>query len=206
MKKSFIVVTLVVATIIALAACQSNASDKRAYKPVVLSQDSLEKRGAYLVYTMLCDDCHSPKKMGPNGPEIIPELRLSGARGNGKLPAIDPSETKKGWTMFNEDFTAIAGAWGVSFAGNLTSDETGIGSWTEVQFKKALTQGKYKGLDNGRTLLPPMPWPQFSILKDEDIKAIYTFLKSTNPVQNRVPAPMTPEDLVKKSKISGNFR
>ncbi len=201
MKKSFIVVSLaVMATIVALVAFQSKASDKKAHKPVVVSQDSLAKKGAYLVYTMLCDDCHSPKKMGPNGPEIIPELRLSGARGNTRLPAVDPAQIKKGWTLFNEDFTAIAGAWGVSFAGNLTSDETGIGSWTEEQFKKALTQGKYKGHDNGRALLPPMPWPQFSILKDEDIKAIYTFLKSTKPVHNVVPAPVTPQELQKLKK------
>ena len=77
----------------------------------------------------------------------------------------------------------------VSFAGNLTSDETGIGNWTEEQFKKAITQGKYKGLDNSRPLLPPMPWPQFSMLNDADVKAIYTYLKSTKPVRNVVPAP-----------------
>jgi len=196
MKKSFIVVLgLVATTIIALVACQVNSSDAKKDNPVIISKDSLINRGSYLVYTMLCDDCHSPKRMGPNGPEIIPELRLSGSRQNGKLPPVDVSEIKKGWTLFNEDFTSIAGAWGVSFAGNLTSDETGIGNWTEEQFKKAITKGKYKGLDNSRTLLPPMPWPQFSILNDADIKAIYTFLKSTKPVKNVVPAPKTLAEL-----------
>lgn len=196
MKKSYLVVLwLVATTITALVACQANSSDVRKNNPVIISKDSLINRGAYLVYTMLCDDCHSPKRMGPNGPEIIPELRLSGSRQNGKLPPVDVSEIKKGWTLFNEDFTSIAGSWGVSFAGNLTSDETGIGNWTEQQFKKAITQGKYKGLDNSRTLLPPMPWPQFSILNDADIKAIYTFLKSTKPVKNVVPAPKTLEEL-----------
>ncbi len=156
---------------------------------MIVSKDSLINRGAYLVYTMLCDDCHSPKKLGPNGPEIIPELRLSGARQNTKLPPLDVSDIEKGWTLFNEDFTSIAGAWGVSFAGNLTSDETGIGNWTEEKFKKGITQGKYKGPDNGRTLLPPMPWPQFSVLNDADIKAIYTYLQSTKPVRNVVPGP-----------------
>lgn len=198
MKKSFIVVlALVATTIIALVACQANSADAKKENPVVISKDSLINRGSYLVYTMLCDDCHSPKRLGPNGPEIIPELRLSGSRQNAKLPPLDVSEIKKGWTLFNEDFTSIAGPWGVSFAGNLTSDETGIGNWTEEQFKKAITQGKYKGLDNSRTLLPPMPWPQFSILSDADIKAIYTFLKSTKPVRNVVPAPKTFEELNK---------
>jgi hypothetical protein len=190
MKNLFLVVLgLAATTTIALVACQADSTDVQKEKAVVISKDSLINRGAYLVYTMLCDDCHSPKKMGPNGPEIIPELRLSGARQNTKLPPLDVDDIKKGWTLFNEDFTSIAGAWGVSFAGNLTSDETGIGNWTEEQFKKAITQGKYKGLDNSRPLLPPMPWPQFSMLNDADVKAIYTYLKSTKPVRNVVPAP-----------------
>jgi len=198
MKKSFFVVLLlVVGTGIALVACQANSAGSPKDNAVIISKDSLINRGSYLVYTMLCDDCHSPKRMGSNGPEIIPELRLSGARQNTKLPPLEAKEIKKGWTLFNEDFTSIAGAWGVSFAGNLTSDETGIGNWTEEQFKKAITQGKYKGLDNSRTLLPPMPWPQFSVLNDADIKAIYTFLQSTKPVRNVVPAPKTFAELNK---------
>jgi hypothetical protein len=196
MKKSIIaILTIAAATAVGLMACRGNASGNKTEKPVIISKDSLVNRGAYLVYTMLCDDCHSPKQMGANGPEIIPELRLSGARQNTKLPPLEVATIKKGWTLFNEDFTSIAGAWGVSFAGNLTSDETGIGNWTEAQFKKAITQGKYKGLDNSRGLLPPMPWPQFRILNDADIKAIYTFLQSTKPVRNVVPAPIAFEDL-----------
>ena len=189
MKNSFLTIALLAGTAsIALIACQISSAETKE-KQVVISQDSLINRGSYLVYTMLCDDCHSPKRMGPKGPEIIPELRLSGARHDTRLPPLDSNQIKKGWTLFNEDFTSIAGVWGVSFAGNLTSDETGIGNWTEEQFKKAITKGKYKGLDNSRELLPPMPWPQFSILKDDDIKAIYTYLKSTKPVRNVVPAP-----------------
>lgn len=198
MKKTYLTILMLAsATTGLLVACTSGAGRPETSE-VVISRDSLVNRGSYLVYTMLCDDCHSPKKMGPNGPEIIPELRLSGARHDTKLPPLDAAQIRKGWTLFNEDFTSIAGAWGVSFAGNLTSDETGIGNWSEEQFRKALTQGKYKGMDNGRGLLPPMPWPQFSILKDEDIKAIYAFLKSTKPVSNVVPAPIPADELFGK--------
>ena len=140
---------------------------------------------------MLCDDCHSPKRIIPNGPEIIPELRLSGARQNTKLPPLDAKEITKGWTLFNEDFTSIAGPMGSLFCRKPHQRRNRDRNWTEEQFKKAITQGKYKGLDNGRTLLPLMPWPQFSILKDADIKAINTFLQSTKPVRNVVPAPIT---------------
>ena len=108
-------------------ACQYNVTDK-----VIVARPEFDsmlvKRGQYQVMTNVCDDCHSPKKIGPNGPEIIPELRLSGFRQNAKVPAIDTSLIKKGWTLFNEDFTSTIGVWGQSYAANLTSDETGIGT------------------------------------------------------------------------------
>jgi hypothetical protein len=84
---------------------------------------------------------------------------------------------------------------GCLFAGNLTSDPTGIGEWSLDQFKIALTQGKYKGMADGRPLLPPMPWFNYINMKHEDVEAIYTYLMSTKPVKNIVPAPITPDKL-----------
>ena len=91
--------------------------------------------------------------------------------------------------MFGADLTSAAGPWGMSFAGNITSDETGIGNWKEEQFINALRHGKWKGLDNNRSLLPPMPWVVYKNMTDEDLKAIYTYLKTTKPVHNIVPMP-----------------
>ncbi|HRO48118.1 hypothetical protein [Agriterribacter sp.] len=88
---------------------------------------------------------------------------------------VNGDEIKKGWVLFNPDLTASAGPRGVSFAANLTSDPTGIGNWSEAQFRKALREEKFKGLDNTRPLLPPMPWPNFGQLTDADIKAVFTF-------------------------------
>ena len=99
---------------------------------------------------------------------------------------------KNGFAMFYPDLTAAAGPWGISFAGNLTPDETGIGTWTEEQFIKAFTQGKFKGLDNSRMLLPPMPLENYSDMKLEDVKSIFMYLKSIKPVSNTVPAPVPP--------------
>ena len=45
----------------------------------------------------------------------------------------------------------------VSFGANLTPDQSGIGNWTEEQFKRALMQGKFKGIEGTRTLLPRCP-------------------------------------------------
>ena len=105
MKSSFSIVVAVIATI--SASVITNHKSFAEMEPVVVepvSKDSLIKRGAYLVTSMLCDDCHSPKRIGPRGPEIIPELRLSGFTQTNKLPKVDANEIKKGWTLFNEDF------------------------------------------------------------------------------------------------------
>ncbi len=161
----------------------------------VVSPEDLVKRGEYLVTTMGCNDCHSPKKMGPNGPELIPELLLSGYPSDRPVVKFTEPMLKEGFGMFYPDLTAAAGPWGVSFAANLTPDPTGIGTWSEEQFKKALTQGKFKGLDGSRMLLPPMPWFNFTKLTDEDSKAIFAYLKSLKPVNNAVPAPIAPEDM-----------
>ena len=160
-----------------------------------LTPEALISRGKYLVTVMGCNDCHSPKKMGPNGPEIIPELLLSGYPASRPIVKFDRKMIREGFAQFYPDLTAAAGPWGISFAGNLTPDQTGIGNWTEEQFKKALTQGKYKGLDGTRTLLPPMPWFNMTILTDEDVRAIYNYLKSIPPVSNVVPQPVSPDQM-----------
>jgi len=161
--------------------------------PGVVIKDSatMVKRGEYLVASIGCDDCHSPKKMGPHGPEVDLELRFSGYPAGRPLATWDTNTTKS-WALFNQDLTACVGPWGVSFAGNITSDATGIGNWTEQQFVKCLREGKWKGLDSARPLMPPMPWQNFRKLTDEDLKSIYHFLKTTKPVNNTVPAWMPP--------------
>lgn len=121
------------------------------------------------------------------GPEPDMDIRLSGYRSEVPFPSVDTNVIKNGWALANGELTGWAGPWGASFAANLTSDETGIGNWTEAQFKKAFTEGKWKGMDGNRSLMPPMPWQNFSHFTDEDVKAIFAFLKSTRPVKNIEP-------------------
>ena len=176
--------------VVAISACSNNNQHNQAVSEPVISKDSLIKRGDYLVTAMGCDDCHSPKRMGAAGPEIIPELRFSGFQQNGTLPPVEPSAISKGWVLMSPDLTATAGPWGTTYAANITSDSTGIGTWKEEQFKKAVKEGKSKGLDGTRPLLPPMPIKSFSKLTDLDLKAIYSFLQATAPVKNIVPEPV----------------
>jgi mono/diheme cytochrome c family protein len=147
----------------------------------------LIKKGEYLVTIAGCNDCHSPKIFGPHGPEPDPARLLSGHPEDRPITKVR-HEVTKDFVLFDMGQTAAVGPWGVSYAANLTSDATGIGNWTEAQFFKAIREGKYKGLDNTRPLLPPMPWPNYAQMKDEDLKAIFAYLKSTKPVKNNVPA------------------
>jgi hypothetical protein len=187
MRKKIFIITVFTCGIIAfLIGCNTGAEKNN--QPAIISKDSMVKRGAYVVTISGCDDCHSPKKMGPNGPEIDMERRLSGFPSTRPMPQFDSNLVKKGIAMFNEDLTSAAGPWGISFAANLTSDATGAGSWPEENFIRALRKGKFKGHDNERNLLPPMPWYNFAHLTDDDIKAVFAFLQSTKPVENVVPA------------------
>jgi hypothetical protein len=156
-----------------------------------LTNEELTKRGEYLVSAIGCDDCHSPKRMGPQGPEIIPELRLSGYPSDRPVQKADTNALKQGWMLFTPDLTSAVGPWGVSFAANITSDATGLGNWTEENFIKAMRTGKLKGSDNGRMILPPMPWFNFAKFSDQDLKSIFAYLKSTKPVVNVPPSPIT---------------
>ena len=131
------------------------------------------------------------------GPEIDTARMLSGHPSGNPVAKADPKLTDS-WILFNQDLTAFVGPWGTSFAANLTSDETGIGNWSEAQFFKAIREGKYKGMDNTRPLLPPMPWQMYTNASDEDLRAIFAYLKSTPPVENRVPAPVPPGQLAAK--------
>jgi len=156
-----------------------------------LDSAQMVKRGEYLVSISGCDDCHSPKKMGPHGPEVDMDLRLSGYPSGRPLNSFDTT-TAKSWILFGQDLTTAVGPWGRSFAANITSDPTGIGNWTEEQFIRCIREGKWKGLADARPLVPPMPWQNVARLTDEDLRSVYKYLKTTKPVNNTVPAWMPP--------------
>ncbi len=150
------------------------------------------ERGKYMVDAIAgCDDCHTPKNMGPNGPEPDMTRRLSGHPENMKLGA--PPKPQNGWMLAGSpDLTAWAGPWGISYTANLTPDQnTGIGIWTEDMFIRAIRQGKHMG--QSRPILPPMPVQVFKNMTDDDLKAIFAFLKSLPPITNHVPDPVINE-------------
>ena len=146
--------------------------------------------GRYLVTIMGCNDCHTPYKMGKTGPEPDMTRMLSGHPENLKMPP--PPKLEPPWGMVGAlTNTAWAGPWGISYTSNLTPDQnTGIGIWTEDMFIRAMRTGKHMG--TSRTILPPMPWPWYAKMRDEELKAVFAYLKSIPPIQNRVPDPLPP--------------
>jgi len=156
----------------------------------------LVARGKYLVTTGLCHDCHSPKVFGPQGAPIPDSTRLlSGHPAELPYPDWAPADLQQRniVTSTNPMLTAWAGPWGVSFAANLTPDtSTGIGEWTEDTFIRTLRTGKHQGYANGRDILPPMPWQFIGQRTDDDLKAMWAYLRSLPPVKNQVPFPIPP--------------
>jgi mono/diheme cytochrome c family protein len=162
------------------------------------SVQSPVERGKYLVTVGGCNDCHTPKKLGPNGPEADMSRELSGNPAAEKLARVPSGlfAEDKWLTLANNHLGAWAGPWGVSFAMNLTPDkETGIGSWTEEMFVGALRTGKHQG--TGRPILPPMPWNWYRNMTDEDLKAVFAYLQSLPQIKNAVPEPLPPDKIPK---------
>lgn len=190
MKKILAVVCVIVLTTVLLVFCnEPNAAENNQVASAEnepISRDSMVKRGEYLVTIMGCNDCHTPKKMGPQGPEPDMDRMLSGHPSDMPVASYDAG-TAKNWILFNQMLTNYVGPWGISYSANLTPDSTGTGAWTEQQFIKAIREGKYKGMDNTRPLLPPMPWQEYRKASDEDLKAVFAYLRTIKPIRNVVP-------------------
>jgi mono/diheme cytochrome c family protein len=122
--------------------------------------------GKYLTTLASCGDCHTPQEKGAP----VPGMNFAGG-----MKFVLP--------------------WGTLRAANITPDiETGIGSWTKDQFVQ-----KFKHFDNEAArqieFKPPfddtrfntlMPWTQYAGMTEEDLGAIYSYLKTLTPVKNKV--------------------
>lgn len=164
-----------------------NADDSKSVRPCSTSVE----RGGYIVTTSGCNDCHTPLKMGPNGPAPDMDRMLSGHPETHVMPA-PPALPPGPWEVVSSDTaTAWAGPWGISFTANLTpDDETGLGKWTFDNFRDTIRTGRHLG--RGREILPPMPIPMYKHFTDEDLEAIFNYLKSIPAIRNKVPAPVAP--------------
>jgi mono/diheme cytochrome c family protein len=128
--------------------------------------DAVTERGGYLVNTiMACGNCHTPRDADGKS---IAEKAFSG-----------------GLTISSPAFTATAP--------NITPDrETGIGSWTDPEIKRALVEGMRPNHGHlaGVPLAAVMPAGFYKALLPADLDAIIAYLHTVKPIPNEVPAPV----------------
>jgi hypothetical protein len=151
------------------------------------------RRGEYLIKSVGCGDCHTPLKMGAQGPEPDLSRMLSGHPEGLQLPPAPRLPPGPWVATVAGTMTAWSGPWGVSYTANLTPDaETGLGRWTERAFIDTIRSGRHLG--RGRQILPPMPIPALRNMTDDDLGAMFAYLQSIPAIRNRVPEPIAPAE------------
>ena len=75
---------------------------------------------------------------------------------------------------------AMQTPFGIIYATNLTPDpETGIGTWSEAAFARAMREGVAR---DGSHLFPAFPYNHFTKLADDDVRALYAYFMTRPPV------------------------
>ncbi|MGQ0738725.1 MAG: cytochrome c [Bacteroidota bacterium] len=118
------------------------------------------KYGQYLTTAAVCAECHTP--MGPQGPDF--------------------SKLFAGGFVFETPMFKVA-------VSNITPDTaTGIGAWTEEMFVSKFRNNASDEVVNrnpGRENTI-MPWSTYGKMTEDDLKAVYAFLRTVKPVSNKV--------------------
>ena len=188
---SIFILLSIVAVLLGLApAGDAYAADAPAQAAAPSPDPARAARGKYLVDTGGCGDCHTPLKIGANGPEPDMARLLSGHPEALKMPPAPKLPNGPWQVVVSATNTAWAGPWGVTFTANLTPDATGLRAWSAKQFADTMRTGKHLGV--GRAILPPMPIPAYRNFNDADLEAIFAYLQSIPAVKNQVPAPLPP--------------
>jgi hypothetical protein len=94
--------------------------------------------------------------------------------------------------VVTQDFTSWVGPWGITYTANLTPDSSGTGIWTEDQFVYALKNMVSKGLPASRHLLPPMSLMPAKDMTEDELRAIYAYLRTIKPIKNNSVQPTPP--------------
>ena len=191
MKTTTTTKTLAALAALGIGALMATAQPAPAVPQPAADPSETLARGEYLVTIMDCVTCHTPFAMTPQGPAPDMSRAFSGHPHDVVVTAA-PALGDGPWMWAGAATNAAyAGPWGVSFAANLTPDrETGLGAWTEEDFIAALRTGLHLG--RARPILPPMPYPAYGKATDEDLRAIFAYLRSLPPIHNQVPAPLAP--------------
>ena len=164
MRKLLVLSALLVSSIGAIyfSSCNNNKTEPEPTS----NKDSIDnaiKKGEYLArHVAGCVDCHSQRDLTKYGGPVVP-----GTEGGGGFA-----------------FIPGFGLPGTLYGKNITPDtETGIGSWSDDEVLRAVTQGISK---NGDTLFPLMPYPTFNRMPKEDLLNIIAYIRTLKPIKNQV--------------------
>lgn len=119
--------------------------------------------GKYLINATACKECHTKFDKG----QLVAGTEYGGGR---EFPFPDGSKVR---------------------SGNITPDmETGIGSWSKDKFI-SLFHSRSDSATLHTNLKPGdfnsiMPWTMYGKMTDEDLGAIYTYLRTVTPIKNNV--------------------
>lgn len=164
MRKFFVLTAILIVSIAAVYFSSCN-NEKKEPEPTA-NKDSLDnaiKRGEYLAHHVAgCMDCHSKRDFTKYSGPVMP-----GTEGGGGM-------------IFDQKF----GLPGVLYGKNITPDsETGIGTWTDEEVLRAMTQGIRK---NGDTLFPLMPYASYNHMAKEDLLSIIAYIRTLKPIKNKI--------------------
>ena len=163
-------IVLMALTTVFFYACNSGNNTSESTQASSVNEDSIQQvvaRGEYLaVHVAACIHCHSKRDWTKYSGPVIP-----GTEGGG------------GQEFSHAEFDAIPG---VLYSKNITPDSaTGIGTWTDAEIIRAITQGIRK---NGDTLFPLMPYASFNHMSKSDLMSIVAYLHALKPIHDEVPA------------------
>lgn len=128
------------------------------------------ERGEYLVELLGCGSCHTNGALAGD-----PDLDHSLAGSRTGIAYTNP---------LGEKYP------GIIYPSNITpDDETGIGTWTDMQIANAIRAGIGR---HGSRRLASMPWRGYTKISDDDVNAIVSYLRSIEPVRHRVPDEVEP--------------
>ncbi|WP_181169283.1 c-type cytochrome [Mesorhizobium sp. B2-2-2] len=96
---------------------------------------------------------------------------------------------------------AVPTPFGTIYSTNITPDpQTGIGRWSQAAFNRAMREGVDR---EGRHLYPAFPFDHFTRVSDEDNRALYAYLMTRQPVNNRPPPNELPFPLDVRLVLAG---
>lgn len=140
-----------------------NTIPKKASFSIKPSKTDQIAYGAYLFNIAACSECHTKQDKG----QVIKGMELAGG------------------------FEFPLGSGGIVRSANITPDmKTGIGTWSEQLFVSKFkmfgsTNFNAPNVEAGK-FNTVMPWTMYGNMTEEDLKAIFAYIKTCKPIKNEV--------------------